>query len=65
MTDALEREFDLLMARSGIAVPPERKAGAVAGYAELKRMAEVLRQPRNAESEPSNVFALTAILRSV
>jgi hypothetical protein len=60
----LERELDLLMAQRGIVVPRERKAGAVAGYAELKRLAELVRQPRDAESEPASVFTLGAFLRA-
>lgn len=63
-TDALEHEFDLMMARSGVAVPPERRSGTLAGYGELKRMIQLLRQPRGAESEPSNVFLMDVILRS-
>ena len=58
-----EREFDLLMARLGIDVPSDRRVGALAVYLELKRMAVLLRQPRDAESEPSNIFSLDAILR--
>ncbi len=36
--DALEREFDLVMVRAGVSVPPERKAGVIACYADFKRM---------------------------
>lgn len=57
---ALEREFDALA--RGIEVPAEWKAGAVAGYAELKAMTELLRGPREPEAEPANVFSLRAIL---
>jgi hypothetical protein len=59
-----EREFDLLMSRCGIEVPPDRRAGALAVYLEMKRLAELMRQPRDAESEPSNVFSLHALLRT-
>lgn len=58
-----EREFDLLMLRCGIDVPSDRRIGALAVYLELTRMAVLLRQPRDAASEPSNIFSLEAILR--
>lgn len=62
---ALEREFDMLMARAGATVPAERKAGVVAGYKDMKRMAALLRQPpRTAADEPSNIYSLTSFLRS-
>lgn len=60
---ALEREFDFEMERYGITVPADRRRGALAGYVELKRMAALLRQPREPESEPANIFSLPAILR--
>lgn len=63
--EVVEREFDMLMARSGVIVPPDRRAGAVAGYQELKRMTALLRQPRTFESEPSNIYSLKVILRSI
>jgi len=63
--DALERELDALLAREGISVPPDRRAGVVAGYAEFKRMSALVRQPRMAASEPSNIYSLDVILRSV
>jgi len=59
----LERELDLLMRRQGITVPEAYRAGVLAGYEDLRRMTAVLRQPRPAESEPSNVFHLDALLR--
>ena len=60
---ALEREFDLLMAKAGARVPAERKAGIVAGYKDMKRMAALLRQPRTAADEPSNTYSLVGFLR--
>ena len=56
----LERELDMLLAKAGASVPPNLKSGILAGYAEMKRMASVVRQqPRTAADEPSNVFSLT------
>jgi hypothetical protein len=59
-----EREFDMLMAKAGAQVPAERKAGIVAGYRDLKRMAALLRQPRTAADETSNIFSLKSFMRS-
>ena len=64
MADDLEREFDEVMAARDIVVPADRKAGALAGYAELKRLAELVRQPLDVESEPAGVFDLAVLLRS-
>lgn len=60
---ALEREFDLLMARAGASVPADRKAGMIAGYADFKRMAALVRQPRTAAAEPSNTFSMKPFVR--
>jgi hypothetical protein len=57
---ALEREFDVLMAKVGAKVPVERRAGIVAGYADMKRMTALLRQPRTEAAEPSNIYSLIA-----
>ena len=60
----LERELDMLMAKAGAAVPADRKAGIVAGYRDMKRMAALLRQPRTAADETSNIFSLKSFVRS-
>jgi hypothetical protein len=36
----------------------------IACYADFKRMTAVLRQPRTAAAEPSNIYSLPVILRS-
>lgn len=61
--DALEREFDVVMAKAGISVPPQRRAGLLVSYKDMQRMAALLRQPRTAASEPSNIFSLKPFLR--
>ena len=61
---ALERELDMLMAKAGAQVPPDRRAGIVAGYRDLKRMTALLRQPRTAADETSNIFSLKSYARS-
>ena len=60
---ALERELDMLLAKAGATVPADRKAGIVAGYRDIKRMVALLRQPRSAAAEPSNVFSLVPLAR--
>jgi hypothetical protein len=61
---AVEQEFDVLMAKAGVELPADRRAGAIAGYKDMKRLAAVLRQPRTAADEPSNVYSLTGFTRS-
>ena len=57
--DALKAEFDCLMRRAGIAVPPERNAAALAAYADLRGQIALLHGRYGPEAEPSNVFRLT------
>lgn len=57
----LEAEFDMLLAKAGMTVPQDRKAGVLAGYAEQKRLAALLRSDRSVFAEPANVFDLTRI----
>ena len=59
----LEAEFDTLMARAGLTIPPARRAALLAGYADIRAMLPLLRQPRTAAAEPSNVFRLTKLER--
>jgi hypothetical protein len=61
--EALEHEFDVLMARAGIVVPPDRKAGVFAGFKDVRQMTVLLRQKRTAVNEPSNTFSLTQYIR--
>jgi hypothetical protein len=60
----LENEFDMLMARAGAVVPPDRRAGVVAGFEDLRRLTALLHQPRTAASEPSNIFSLKPYIRT-
>jgi hypothetical protein len=62
-SEALEREFDWAMAQSGVTVPEPLREGARAVFAELRHMASLLRQPREAEIEPAHGFDIRAILR--
>ena len=59
--DALAAEFDTLMARAGLTIPDDRRADLLAGFADLRAVLPVLRQPRAAAAEPSNVFRLARL----
>lgn len=61
---AVERELDMLMARIGADVPADRKKGVIVGYKDMKSMTALLRQPRSAADEPSNIYSLTPFMRS-
>jgi len=56
--DDLARELDMLLAKAGANVPSDLKAGLLDGYRDMKRMAAMVRQPRTAAAEPSNIFSL-------
>jgi hypothetical protein len=56
---ALEAEFDCLMARAGLTIPPARKTGYLAAFADLRSQIALLHTDRTAAAEPSNVFHLS------
>jgi hypothetical protein len=53
---ALEAEFDTLMARAGIAVPPALRSGALAAFADLRSQLPLLHAPMKHAEEPAHVF---------
>ena len=57
--DSLAAEFDCLMARAGITVPPRRRAAALAAYADLRGQIALLHGRYDYTAEPSNVFSLS------
>jgi hypothetical protein len=57
--DTLAAEFDCLMSRAGITVPPQRRDAALAAYADLRGQIALLHGRYGPESEPSNVFRLS------
>jgi hypothetical protein len=61
VSEALASEFDVLMARAGLTIPPDRRAALLTGFADLRATLPALRQPRTAAAEPSNVFRLTKL----
>jgi hypothetical protein len=56
--EAMAAEFDCMMARAGITVPPHRRAAALVAYADLRGQIAMLHDRYGPESEPSNVFRL-------
>jgi len=56
--DALAAEFDCLMARAGVSVPPQRRAAALIAYADLRGQIALLHGRYGPAAEPSNVFRL-------
>ena len=61
MSDAeLEAEFDTLMARAGLAVPPAARPGILASFADLRRQIALLHAPLSHTDEPAHVFRAAA-----
>lgn len=54
--DALAAEYLALLARAGIAMPPERLAEAVAEYAELRAHIDRVNAACPPEAEPATLF---------
>ncbi len=59
--DTLAAEFTVFMERAGLTIPPDRLPALLAGYADLRAQLPLLRQPRTAAAEPSNIFHLTPV----
>jgi hypothetical protein len=63
--EAIETELDVLAARAGLTIPPDRRKAILAGYAEVRGMADLLRSVDiGPADEPSNVYTFDPILRS-
>jgi hypothetical protein len=56
--DKLAAEFDCLMERAGVTVPPSRRAAALTAYADLREQIALLHGRYDYTAEPSNVFSL-------
>ena len=56
--ETLAAELDMLFSRAGLTVPAERRAQVLVAYTELRDQVELLRGPRTAAAEPSNIFRL-------
>jgi hypothetical protein len=59
----LQQELDILLRRAGLVVPEDRMDAILAGYADLKRLTALLRQPRTAAAEPSNIYSLVPLTK--
>jgi len=60
-TDPLAAEFDALMARSGLTIPPARRAAILAAYAEFRGQMGLLSARYGHEAEPANIFRLSPV----
>jgi hypothetical protein len=60
--EALAAEFNIFMERAGLTIPPDRLPALLTGYADLLAQLPLLRQPRTAAAEPSNVFRLAPVV---
>lgn len=56
--DDLKQELDAAAQKAGLPIPPERHDAILVSYKDLKRMTALIRQPRTAAAEPSNVYSL-------
>ena len=62
---ALVAEFDVLAKRAGLTIPEDRKPAMLKGFADLKRMTALMRQPRTAAAEPAGAYSILSVTRSV
>jgi hypothetical protein len=59
----LKIELDVLLAKAGVVVPEDRLQAVFMGFQDLKRLTALLRQPRSAAAEPSNIFSLVTLMK--
>lgn len=65
MPEDLQQEFDVLARRAGLAIPADRRAPLLEAYGDLRRMLDVLRQPRTAASEPASTYDIRTVTRAI
>ena len=58
--EAFDAENKFLLVTAGIAVPADLLAGVLSEARAVRRAAHLLRQPRSAAHEPSNVFSIAS-----
>jgi hypothetical protein len=58
LSDPVELQIDALLASAGLLVPPDLKAGVYSEARDILLAVQLLRTPRTAAAEPSNVFSL-------
>ncbi|SEQ20889.1 hypothetical protein SAMN05216548_10371 [Faunimonas pinastri] len=57
-TPLSDSDLDVIFRASELMIPDDLKAGVYAAARDLKQVTQLLRQPRTAASEPSNIFSL-------
>jgi hypothetical protein len=62
-TETLDAEFETVLARAGMVVPPERHAVVFAGYADFRAQMDLLHARLDATQEPSNIFRAKGVAR--
>ena len=62
---ALNAEMDALAARAGLVIQPDRRAGILAVYTEVRAMTTLIRAlDLKPEDEPANTYTFDPITRS-
>ena len=61
----LALEFDVLARRAGLHIPEDRRPMLFAGFKDLRRGLEMLRQPRTAASEPAATYSMASVTRGI
>jgi len=56
--DELLAEFEYWLAREGIDLPPERRLGALADYADVRKHVEIVESASLSNTEPATVYVL-------
>ena len=56
--DKLLAEFEYWLDKEGIGLPPERRLGALADFADVRRHVEIVNRDARSNAEPSTVFVL-------
>jgi len=59
-----ESEFDAILSVAGLDIPADLKPGVFAEAQRLRAVVALLRQPRTAANEPSNIFSLARSVKS-
>ncbi len=59
-TAELEAEFDTLMTRAGIAVPPALRSSILAAFADMRGQLALLHAPMSHTDEPAHVYRVAA-----
>ncbi|QKD19612.1 hypothetical protein HGP13_34340 [Mesorhizobium sp. NZP2077] len=62
---ALNTEFDVLAKRAGLKISESRRPALLQGFQDLKRMTELMRQPRTEANEPAATYSILSVTRSV